>query len=317
MKRFAFPLIILFLLMPCCDTSGPNMSINFPFYNLQDYNFTWEPEACCFIGTSNDGLITAGGYLYFLDHNTGVILAEVDIGYTLADVAASPDGGYALTISDAMFHYVSNETYQIHDPIVLNAGSPARFIFAKPSGGMAYIIHSNGTITLLNTISWNVSSYESTSVSNAVAAAISADGSAIFIADDEDGYIKKISTSSFETLAQCEVTGDVSDLNTGPGNSICAAVEDIDEVWIINGGTGQHESSISVGSTPYSVAATYDGNYIFAGCQGKGLVVYDTTGEIQAERADLGVASDIALGQNGNRALICIDYTLKAWMLRK
>ena len=318
-RRPGIPGLALFVLISiACSPAGPEFDVDFPIFLLQDIDCSsmGVPRACDFIGSPEDALIAAGGYLCFVDHGLGYVLAAVDLGYPLTDLAATADGGYALAVSDALFHYVSNDTYSQHTPLVLGPSSPAMFLLARPQGGSAYVIHSDGSVTLVNTLSWTVSGNWPTDVDLPEAAAISSDGSAIFVADASDATIRKLETGSFTTVAECDAGGTVFDMCSGPGSSIYVAVGCAHEIWTVDVGTGQHDDTIDLPETATSVAVTPSEDFVFAGIPGYGLVVVRVEDEsVEATLGDFGVPDDMSISPNGHRAILCVESALAAYML--
>lgn len=312
-------LFLLLLVPEACGPTGPNLDVDFPVFALQDIDCSamGGPTACDFIGSAQDGIFIAGSHLCFVDHDMGYVLAAVDVGYPLNDVAATADGGYAIAVSDALFHYVSNDTYAGHEPLALGVSSPAVFLLARPQGGSAYVIHQDGSVTVINTLSWTVSENHPTDVVSPEAAAISSDGTAVFVADASDGTIKKLETTSFGTVSECGTGGSVFDMEPGPDDRIYAAVGCANEVWIIDVGTGQHYDTVNLPGTAVSAEVTPDGLYVFAGCPGYGMVVVDTAdGSVEATIADYGVPDDMGISPNGHRALLCVESALEVYVLQ-
>jgi len=291
-----------------CDVSGPEMSVDFPFYFLQDISTSTIPMHCCYLRSGNDG-VAATDSLYFIDYQQGYCVARVGVqGYTIEDVGATAEGGYAIALCGNLLFHVSDGTYVVHDPTVL--GSYGRFILTDPQGGSwhTYSVGSDGTVTTVNTQSWDVVAVDSvTGLSDPVAAVITADGTAIFVADGSDDTIKKISTGDLGTvLAECEVPGGVSDMYAGAGNLIYAAPDSLNQIWGIDTGTGQQYSVWDISSPARAVAATPDDEYIYIAHQNSGLTVINAqNGEVEASSASYGTVFDIAVNGSGSRALLC------------
>jgi DNA-binding beta-propeller fold protein YncE len=291
-----------------CGVTGPDMSVEFPFYFLQDVSTGTIPMHCCYLKSGDDG-VAATDSLYFIDYQQGYCLARIGLqGYTVEDVAATAEGGYAMALCGNLLFYVSDGTYVVHNPVVL--GSYGRFLLTDPTGGSwhVYSIGSNGTIITVNTQSWDVVAVDTVSgLNDPVAAAITADGSAIFVADAGDDTIKRISTGNLGTVtAECEVPGGISDLYAGPGNLVYAAPDSLSQIWGIDTGTGQHYSTYETPGPALSVAVTPDDGYIYVALQTSGLSVIDAqSGEVEASSPSYGTVYDMAVNGSGNRALIC------------
>ncbi|MBN1433320.1 hypothetical protein JW921_01080 [Candidatus Fermentibacterales bacterium] len=311
------PLAAALLALASCGPTGPDFSVGFPVFSLQDIDCSsmGAPVSCCFIGSSQDGVFCAGSFLCFVDHDMGFLLDTLSLGYPLNDVGSTADGGYAMAVSDAMLHYVSNDTYYGHDPIPLGQTSPARFLLPRPQGGVAWVVHEDGTVTVVNTLSWTVSGSFSTDVGSATAAALSPDGSAVFVADQSDATVKKLETSGFTTVTECGTSGTVHDMETGP-DAVYAAVGCGSEIWLIDLGTGQHYETVPLPATATSVEVTPDGKYVYAGCPGQGIVVVSRDeGSVEATIEGIDVPEDIRVSPDGHRALVCVGSTMDVFVL--
>jgi DNA-binding beta-propeller fold protein YncE len=163
-------------------------------------------------------------------------------------------------------------------------------------------------VTTINTQSWDVVAVDQPAgLEDPVAAAISASGSAIFIADGNDDTIKKISTGNLGTVsAECQVPGGVSDLFAGPGNLIYAATDSLSEIWAIDTGSCQPYATYNIASPAIAVAVTPDDGYIYVAHQNSGLTVISAEdGEVQATSASYGTVYDLTVNGSGSRALLC------------
>ncbi len=291
-----------------CGTTGPVITTDFPFFFLQDVDVSGIPEDCCYLKGGGDGVAGADS-LYFIDYQNGYCRAKVYLqGYPIEDVGATAEGGYALALCGNLLFYVSNDTYTVHDPIPLS--SFGSFILTNPTGGNwhLYSVGSNGTITTISSLSWDVTAVDTVSgLIEPVAAVITADGSSIFIADGYDNTVKKISTSNLGTVtAECKVACGINDLYAGSGNLIYVALDSLNEIWGIDTGTGQHYSTYPISSPAVSVAVTPDDHYIYVGFQGSGLTVINAQNlNVEASSVSYGTPHDIAINPNGNRAILC------------
>jgi len=291
-----------------CGVTNPVISANFPFYFLQDISTSNIPSSCCYLKEGKDG-IAAADSLYFVDYEHGYCLARVDLqGYTVEDVGATAEGGYALALCGNLLFYVSNSTYVVHSPVALSAYG--RFILTDPTGGSwhLYSVGANGTITTINSQSWDVTAVDAVSgLQDPVAAVITSDGTAIFIVDGNDNTIKKISTGDLTTVtAECVVPGGVNDLYAGPGNLIYAAPDSLDAIWGIDTGTGQRYSTYPISSPALSVAVTPNDHYIYVGHKSSGVSVINAqNNNVEATSSTYGTVQDIAINGTNNRAMLC------------
>lgn len=304
----AFTAVAMVLSVTGCGITNPDFTADFPFYFLQDISVPGIPLNCCYLKDGGDG-IAAVDSLYFIDYENGYCLARVDIpGFPVEDVGATAEGGYALALCGNLLFYVSNNTYIVHNPVAL--GSYGKFILTEPAGGSWHLfsIGADGTISTINSQSWDVTAVNSVSgLQDPVAAAITADGTAIFIADGSDNTIKKVSTGDLNTVtAECAVPGGINDLYAGSGNLVYAAPDSLSEIWGIDTGTGQCYSTYPISSPAIAVAVTHDDHYIFVAHENSGISVINAqNNEVEATTASYGTVYDIAINPNSNRALLC------------
>ncbi len=291
-----------------CGITDPVISTDFPFYFLQDISVPTTPFHCCYLKEGGDGIASVDS-LYFVDYANGYCLARVYLeGYKVEDVGATSEGGYALALCGNLLFYVSNGTYIVHNPVALS--SYGRFILTEPAGGSwhLYSVGANGTITTINSQSWDVTAVDSVSgLHDPVAAAITADGSAIFVADGYDNTIKKVSTADLSTvIAECAVPGGVNDLYAGSGNLVYAAPDSLSAIWGIDTGTGQRYATYPIYSPAIAVAVTPDGHYLFVAYENSGVSVINTqNNDVEATTSGHGTVYDIAINPSGNRSLLC------------
>ncbi len=303
----ALTMMIVFFLTGC-DVTSPDMSLEFPFYFMQDISTSSIPMHCCYLKAGDDG-VAATDSLYFVDYKDGYCVARVGVqGYPIQDVGATAEGGYALALCGNLLFYVSDGTYTVHAPVAL--GSYGEFILTDPTGGSWHLfsVGDDGTITTINSQSWDVTAVDTVDgLGDPAAAAITSDGTAIFLADDDDDMIKKVSTGDLSSvIANCEVPGGVSDLCAGPGDVVYAAADSLDEIWGIDIGTGQHYDTFHISEPAIAVAVSPDGDYIYASYQNGGLIVINAqSGDIEVSSSSYGTVYDIAVNGSGNRALIC------------
>ena len=301
-------LTALILCLTGCGPTDPVISIDFPFYFLQDIDVSGVPSDCCFLEAGDDG-IAAADSLYFLDYFDGYTRAKVYLqGYPIEDVGATAEGGYALGLCGNLLFYVSDGTYTVHDPVPLS--SYGRFILTNPTGGSWHLfsVGSDGTLTTINYSSWDVTDVTQVpGLTDPVGAVITSDGSAIFIADGGDDTVKKIATSNPGTvLAECDVPGGIADIYAGGGSLVYVAPDSISAIWGIDTGTGQHYSTYPLVAPAVSVAVTPDDHYIYAGFSGAGVSVINTQNlEVEASATEYGTPYDIAIDGSGHRALLC------------
>lgn len=315
MIRIVF-LILSVLFLIGCDSTGPSFSTDYPIFYLQNIDTSGTPVACDFFGNNGDGLAGSGTHLYFIDRDMGYVLADIDLGQPINDVTTTAEGGYGVAVCGTLLYYVSNEAYHLYEAILLPVNG--LFVVTKPQSNTLYVIGSDGTIAEVETVSWTVSATHTTGLTSPTAAAISADGQALFVADAADNTVKKLSTSSFEVQAECPVEGGTADLYAGSGSSIWAAPAQRSELWTINVGTGLHDGTYDLVSYPVSVAVMSNGLYVFAGCPGYGTIVIDTqTGDTERTVSDYGTPDDIAILGSGDRSLLCVGERFEVYILQK
>jgi DNA-binding beta-propeller fold protein YncE len=312
----------LLIAMTACDTGGPSFDVRFPFLTLQDVGTTGEPVACDFMGGPGSAIVAAGSHIYFIDHQMGYVLCDIDTGYPLTDICSTAEGGYAAAVYNQLLIYVSNETYIEHDPILLPASG--LFVVAQPGGNVLWVVCSDGSVQTISTVPpWQVSDSHSTAVAqpSAVAVDLVSDGSLLYVADAADNTVKTLRTSDFSVLAEEEIPGGASDLCSDPLGGVWVATHSDGppyELWHLDSGTGLHDGTIAVQADPISVAVTPDGEYFFVGTSGQTLVV-DAGGVVQAsDNGSYAPAADIAISGDGDRSVICQGGgQMKVWMLEK
>jgi DNA-binding beta-propeller fold protein YncE len=315
----ALAVVGLLIAMTACDTGGPSFDVRFPFVTLQDVGTTGVPVACDFTGGSGSAIVAAGNHIYFIDHQMGYVLADIDTGYPLTDICSTAEGGYAAAVYNQLLIYVSNETYLEHDPILLPASG--LFVVAEPEGNVLWVVCSDGSVQTISTVTWQVSDSHSTSVSQPSAVAADINLSQLYVADAADNTIKTISTSDFSVLAEEDIPGGVSDLCSDPLGGVWVATHSDGapyELWHLDSGTGLHDGTIAVQADPLSIAVTPDGEYFFVGTSGQTLVV-DASGVVQAsDNGYYAPAVDIAISGDGDRSVICRgDSFQQVWMLER
>lgn len=301
------PILAAFIIAAGCGPTDPVISVDFPYFFIQDINVSGIPAECGFLKAGGEGIASADS-LYFVDFQNGYVRARIDTGYPIDDVGATAEGGYALVLCGSLLFHVSDETYIVHEPTVLP--SPGRFILTDPYTGnwLVYSIGAGGDITAVNTLSWDVvATYSVTGLDDPVAAAITADGTAIFVADGQDDTVARILTSDPGTIStQCQVPGGVSDLYAGGGDLVYAALDSVSAIWALDRDTGQRYTSYPLTMPAISVAVTPDDHYIYAGFNGTGITVINAqNGDIEATTTDYGTPYDIAVDESGYRALLC------------
>ncbi len=317
MKHCLITAAVLTALMSSgCGTTGPSFTVDFPFFFLQDIDCTASPVACTFTEDDGDGLACVGSSLFFLDRDQGYVLAEVDLGSPLSCCTASSEGGYAAAASGLQFFWVSNGTYVAHDPILLSA--PAAFMLTKPYGTVIYVVCTDGSISTVSTVGdWYEISNTETAVTQPSAAALTVDGTAIFVADAADSSVKVLDPSGFGLLSEQQMSSPINDMCASPEGGVFAAPSALYEAWHFDQSTGLRDFSVPLPGIPECLAATPDAGYLFAGCAGHGIVVVDMSGNVEAQTESWGLPSDIAVSGDGQRALYCAPELLKLVMVSR
>lgn len=303
-------------LLAGCDPSGPQFGADFPFFYMQDIDTDAPSPACGFIGAYGDGLACSGQRLLFIDGENGYVKAYPDLGYPLDHCASTSEGGYGMAVSGQLLMYVSNDTYLEHDPVLLPANG--LFIVPKPSSTTVWVICSGGVVATVSTASaWTVESVTDTPVEEPAAAAVTSDGSCLFIADAADGTVRKFNSATMDLQATEEVNGGATDLITSPSSGVYASPAGLSEIWHLDGGTGLHDFSVAIPGPAECIAATPDDAHLYAGGDGYGLVVVDRNGSLEAQTTSYGTPSDIVVREDGNRALVCAPDLLKVFVLSR
>lgn len=302
MKIFLF-IVTISLVFLACESTGPSISSEFPAFMLQDVTTGGPPSSCDFLGGTGDGLAAAGTYLYFIDREVGYVRAEVPLGVEIADVSSSPDGGYGLAIAGNVLYVISDEIYTVYQQIVLP--EVASFIVPKPSSTDVFVVCADGSLAKINTVEWIINKADATSASDPVAAALSSDGSYIFIAD-ANTKVYKISTVDFSTAAETTVDNGVNGMCSTSLNEVFVSPEGKNEVWAIDCGTGQHSRTFSLSYPASALAITSSGKYLYATMPGHGFAIINTIDNtIEAEITSFGDPVDIAINDQTTRALLC------------
>ena len=305
-KLLLSSLLATVILISGCATS-PSFNIYFPFSFLQDIPVPVNPNNCCYLGSGNDGIVSAGDSLYFVNYSYGNCVARVYLdGYTIEDVGATDEGGYALALCGNLLYHISNDIYTVHDPTPLD--SYGKFILTNPQGNRHLYSIGVGSITTINSNSWDVVATHSISgLVDPVEAVITANGTAIYIADASDNKIKKISTAELGAIvAECEIPGGISDLYAGSGNLIYASCDSISAVWGIDTGTGQHLYTYDLPAPAVCIAVTPNDHYIFAGFSNGSISVVNAGNlEIEATSTTYSTPLDMAINGNNERSIIC------------
>lgn len=302
MKIFLF-ITAISLVFLACESTGPSISSDFPAFILQDVTTGQPPTSCDFLGGTGDGLAAAGTYLYFIDREAGYVRAEVPLGVPISDVSSSPEGGYGLAIGGNVMYVISNEIYTVHQQIVLpEVGS---FIVPKPSSTQVFVVCADGSLAKIQTSDWSILKADATSASDPVAAALSSDGSYIFIAD-ANGKVYKISTVDFSTAAETTVDNGVNGMCSTSLNEVFVSPEGENEVWAIDCGTGLHSRTFSLSYPASALAITSSGKYLYATMPGHGFAIVNTVdNSIEAEITSYGDPVDMAINEQTTRALLC------------
>lgn len=302
-------------LLAGCDPSGPEFGVDFPFFYLQDIDTDAPSPACGFLGPYGDGLACSGQRLLFIDGENGYVKAYPDLGYPLDRCASTPEGGYGMAVSGQLLFYVSNDTYLEHDPVLLPANG--LFVVPKPSSTAVWVVCSGGIVATVSTSTWTVVSSTDTPVEEPAAAAVTDDGASLFIADASDGTVRKFNSATMELQATEEIDGGATDLCASPASGVYASPGGLSEIWHLDGGTGLHDFSVAIPGPAECIAVTPDNAHLYAGGDGYGLVVVDGEGSLEAQTTSYGTPSDIAVREDGNRALICAPSLLKVFILSR
>jgi DNA-binding beta-propeller fold protein YncE len=302
-----------------CDTGGPSFDAPFPFLYLQDIGVAGEPAACDFMSSSGTAVVAAGTHMYFIDHDMGYVLADIDAGYPLTDLCATAEGGYAAAVYGNLLIYVSDGTYLEHEPVLLPAYG--LYVAAQPSGNALWVACSDGSIQTVSTLTWDVSSSHATSVGSPSGIAANTDGSRIFVADASDSTVKTLSTADFSLLAEEDIPGGAADLCSAPQGGAwvaCSSGDAPHELWHLDAGTGLHDGTIPLPGDAISVAVTPDNAWFFAGLELQTVVV-DGAGTVEAsDNGNEAPAVDIAISGDGDRAVVCQGAgSYRVWMLQK
>jgi hypothetical protein len=299
----------------CGDPAGPSFDVDFPFFYLQDIDVAGAPGNACFLGQSGDAVACAGTRLYFIDYGQGYVRADVDLGYPIECCATTAEGGYGLAVSGQLLFYVSDETYLVHEPVLLPG--EARIIVTKPTSNIVWVVCDGGWIATVSTVTWQVTAWTATDVSDPVQAVVSADGASMFVADAADSTVRKLGSSTFQTQAVQEIPGGATDLCSSPYSGVYASSASLPEIWHLDQGTGLHDYTVPIPAWAAAIAVTPDDAYLYAGCPGEGTAVVDMEGFLEASSSGFGDAGDISVSGDGQRAVICSPSLMKVFILQR
>lgn len=299
------------LLAGCVTESGPYQP-GFPLYLLGSVDVPGGEIHCAFLGGSGDGVAGAAGNLYFIDYAQGYLRAEVPVGGPISDVASTADGGYAAAAASDSLHYVSDQTYLAHDP--LPVGGTAAFLFSTWS--TMYVLRTDGKVLSVDvtTSPWSVGGEQETGVAGVKAAAFDPDHSSLFVASSSTLY--KLSVPSFEVLAQNDISLEAIDL-CAPGNDrVYLMPEGSNRIWEMSAGTCAKLSELPLPGVGTSLGAMPSGSHVYAGCEGRGLLVLESsTGTVVGQYGGISAPGDVSVSTDGARALIGLPYDCKVQML--
>lgn len=299
------------LLAGCVTESGP-YDPDFPLYLLGSIDVSGGEIHCGFLGGSGDGVAGAAGYLYFIDYAQGYLKAEVPVGGPISDVASTTDGGYAVAAASDSLYYVSDQTYAVHDPLPM--GGTAAFLFSTWS--TMYVLRTDGSVVSVDvtTSPWSVSGQQQTGVSSVQAAAVDPERSSLFVA--VEGSLYRLSVPAFDVVAQGETSVQALDLCAPGGGSVYLLPEGSSRIWKMSAGTCAKLSELPLPAVGTSLGAMASAGYLYAGCEGRGLLVLESsTGTVVGQYGGISAPGDISVSTDGARALIGIPYDCKVQML--
>ena len=130
----------------CGDTAGPGQGGAYPLTPAGSVDLGSPVTDLVFIG--DDVLAASGSDVCFIDGDLAYLLAAVDTGSNgLSEVAATPDGGYALAAADSCVYKVSNQTYLLQDSLEVD-GEIAELVMRDYTGEVWVLMDDGAILTM-------------------------------------------------------------------------------------------------------------------------------------------------------------------------
>ncbi len=273
-----------------------------------------EPSLCSFSGDGRYGLAVAGETLLYFELRHGNLMGETDLDASAVDMAATADGGIIVVLTPNTLLAVRISGFELHSEIQLEGTASA--LSLTPDGLEAWVLHTDGFVTRIDAISWQVISREDTGIL-AQGLVVSSDGSALLLGDNGDSTVCRLRIDDFQVMSESETFNPVNGLFPGPDGMFCGIVEGSNEIWFWDEQSCVLEYMITVPDVPLCGASLSDGSFLYAGVPGTGLVVARSSGEHVLSTAEYGYPADIALESEGWNAILCSPGQMTITILEK
>lgn len=137
---------VVIVAVGCGDAAGPGQGGAYPLTPAGSVDLGAAVTDLAFIG--DDVLAASGSRVCFVDGALAYLLAEVETGSDgLEEIAATPDGGYALAAADSCVYRVSNQTYLLQDSLAVD-GEIAELVMHDYAGEVWVLLEDGDILTV-------------------------------------------------------------------------------------------------------------------------------------------------------------------------
>ncbi|MFO7950503.1 MAG: hypothetical protein R6U36_09060 [Candidatus Fermentibacteraceae bacterium] len=205
----------------CGNAAGPGQGGAYPLTPVGNVDLGAAVTDLDFIG--DDVLAASGSRVCFVDGDLAYLLAEVETGSNgLDEVAATPDGGYALAAADSCVYRVSNQTYLLQDSLEVD-GEVAELVMHDYAGEV-WVLLEDGDILTVDVGEMTVSSSASPGAFDTECALYAADLRSLYRGGD-DG-VQRLSVPGLSPEYEADLPMEVIDLSLDHVNGyLLAAME--------------------------------------------------------------------------------------------
>lgn len=266
------------------------------------------------MNTANIALVASGSSLAAIDVFEGELLAELDTGVPIDDIADSDAGGYSYVLAGSMLYPLDLAGLHLLDPV--DIGLPSDFVCTSPDGGTAWVSMTGAGLASVDLASMEVSVVEQMNIRDCQGLA-AADNSLLFVADGTEASIRAFDTSSWEEVGSIPVQGGVIDLFPGPSGYVCAIVEGSNKLWYIRTYDTSLYRMVTFPEVPAAGASTPSGGHAYASCPGIGTVIAAESGQIEVKTLQYGIPADMDITPDGNRAVLFTPEDDTVYVLKR
>ncbi|MEV5508435.1 Ig-like domain repeat protein [Streptomyces orinoci] len=198
---------------------------------------------------------------------TNAVLTTIRVGSFPFGAAATPNGAsvYVTNTADGTVSVINTAVNAVTATITVGSGPLG--VAVSPDGRQAYVANSDGpgTVSVINTATNAVTAGITLGGGPmGVAAAVTPDGSNVYVTNNVDDTVNVISTVSNAPITTIPVgTGPTGVAFTPDGLSAYVANGMDNTVSVINTANNTVTATIPVGMSPVAVAASPDGRHIF------------------------------------------------------